>query len=322
MTTHSSPPSPNFVAVRQGSFGCWPTQPSAYTIEEEIGGSHVTSTRVCLATCPATNTDVAIKIQDLDKSTSDELSRAQKEVQRMSELVHPNLVRFHTAFVARGELWMVLQLHAAGCCEIMAELCPSGFEEPAVACILREVLNGLGYLHRHDIIHRQLRSSNILIDSQGAVRLTDFGLSGHLVEHGERRSQRQTFVRGGIGWMAPEVLEQAHGYDSSADVWALGISAIELISGRAPFSSMPPLKVMLEVLQGEVPEPDTGSKHLRDLIASCLHRDPRKRPAVPKLLQASVGLGLKSPFPFPSPSPPNPSPSANPEPEREPDPDP
>ena len=82
------------------------------------------------------------------------------------------------------------------------------------------------------------------------------------------------------------------------------------------------LQMSLEVLQGEVPEPDTGSKHLRDLIASCLHRDPRKRPAVPKLLQASVGLGLKSPFPFPSPSPPNPSPSANPEPEREPDPDP
>ena len=180
----------------QGSFGCsWPTQASAYTIVEEIGGSRVSSTRVCLATCSATNTDVAIKIQDLDKSTSDELSRAQKEVQRMSELVHPNLVQFYTAFVARGELWLVLQLHAAGCCEIMTELCPSGFEEPAVACILREALNGLGYLHRHDIIHRQLRSSNILIDSQGAVRLTDFGLSGDLVEHGERRSQRQVRVR-------------------------------------------------------------------------------------------------------------------------------
>ena len=180
----------------QGSFGCsWPTQASAYTIVEEIGGSRDSSTRVCLATCSATNTDVAIKIQDLDKSTSDELSRAQKEVQRMSELVHPNLVQFYTAFVARGELWLVLQLHAAGCCEIMAELCPSGFEEPAVACILREALNGLGYLHRHDIIHRQLRSSNILIDSQGAVRLTDFGLSGDLVEHGERRSQRQVRAR-------------------------------------------------------------------------------------------------------------------------------
>ena len=76
----------------------------------------------------------------------------------------------------------------------MTELCPSGFEEPAVACILREALNGLGYLHRHDIIHRQLRSSNILIDSQGAVRLTDLGLSGDLVEHGERRSQRQVRV--------------------------------------------------------------------------------------------------------------------------------
>ena len=148
-----------------GAFG-WPTQPSAYAIEEEIGGSHVSSTRVCLASCAATNTDVAIKIQDLDKSTSDELLRAQKEVQRMSELVHPNLVRLHTAFVARGELWVVLQLHAAGCCDVMASLCPTGFDEQVVACILREVLNGLGYLHRHGIIHRQLRSSNILIDSQ------------------------------------------------------------------------------------------------------------------------------------------------------------
>ena len=64
------------------------------------------------------------------------------------------------------------------------------------------------------------------------MRLTDFGLSGHLVEHGERKSQRQTFVVGGIGWMAPEVIEQAQGYESSADVWALGITAIELACGK------------------------------------------------------------------------------------------
>ena len=139
-----------------------------------------------------------------------------------------------------GELWMVLQLHSAGsCCDIMASACPSGFEEPVAICILHEVLKGLGYLHQHGIIHRQLRSSNILVDSQGAVRLTDFGLSGHLVEHGERRSQRQTFVRGGIGWMAPEVLEQAQGYDSSADVWAPGITAIELLAGEAPYAGTP-----------------------------------------------------------------------------------
>ena len=223
-----------------GVFPNWPTSRDDYAIREEIGGSETSNTRVWLAHCAAQHAEVAIKIHDLDRSTSEELSRTQAEVQRMGQLAHPNLAQFHTAFVARGELWMVLQLHSAGsCCDIMASACPSGFEEPVAICILHEVLKGLGYLHQHGIIHRQLRSSNILVDSQGAVRLTDFGLSGHLVEHGERRSQRQTFVRGGIGWMAPEVLEQAQGYDSSADVWALGITAIELLAGEAPYAGTP-----------------------------------------------------------------------------------
>ena len=270
--------------------------PDAYVLREEIGRSETSgSSVVWLASASEHDADVAIKIQDLEKTTSTDLSRTQQDIQRMKELKHPNLAQLHAAFVARGELWLVLQLHAGSCQDIMRSRFPTGLEEQCVTCILREVLQGLGYLHRHGIIHRQLRASSILVDSHGAVRLSDFGLSGDLVEGGKRRANRQTFVSDGIGWMAPEALEQSQGYDSSADVWSLGITAIELACGKAPFAGLQPLKVMLEVLQGGPPglPAGQGSKSLREFLAGCLQRDPRQRPVVPKLLQAKLFDKLK-----------------------------
>ena len=137
----------------------------------------------------------------------------------MAQLSHPNLARLHAAFVSRGELWLVMQLHAAGSCfDVMRQARPGGFDEAAVLAILREVVAGLDYLHSQGTMHRHLKSSNILLCADGAVRLTDFGLSGTLFEGGERRANLQTFV-GSPCWMAPEVLEQSLGYDASADVW-------------------------------------------------------------------------------------------------------
>jgi len=136
-----------------------------------------------------------------------------------------------------------------------------------------------------------LQAGNILIDTNGAVKLGDFGVSACMFDTGNRQRARNTFV-GTPCWMAPEVMQQMHGYDYKADIWSFGITALELAHGHAPFSKYPPMKVLLMTLQNAPPGLDYErdkrfSKSFKDLVATCLVKDPRKRPPSEKLLKHS-----------------------------------
>ncbi|KAK5802443.1 hypothetical protein PVK06_030034 [Gossypium arboreum] len=265
----------------------FPVNAKDYKLYEEVGEG--VSATVYRALCIPLNEIVAIKVLDLEKCNND-LDGIRREVQTMSLIDHPNLLRAHCSFATGHNLWVVMPYMAGGSClHIMKSAFPEGFEEPVIATLLREVLKALVYLHAHGHIHRDVKAGNILVDSNGAVKLADFGVSACMFDTGDRQRSRNTFV-GTPCWMAPEVMQQLHGYDFKADIWSFGITALELAHGHAPFSKYPPMKVLLMTLQNAPPGLDYErdkrfSKSFKELVAACLVKDPKKRPTSEKLLK-------------------------------------
>ncbi|KAL3817284.1 hypothetical protein ACHAXA_003205 [Cyclostephanos tholiformis] len=164
--------------------------------------------------------------------------------------------------------------------------------ESHITYILYETLLGLKYIHDNGKIHRDVKAGNILLDSRADVRIADFGVSSWLIDGGNRREHTTTFV-GTPCWMAPEVMEQLDGYDYKADIWSLGITALELCKGYAPYAKFAPMKVLLLTIQEDPPSLDTyndgddvglWSESFRSMIRLCLQKDPNRRPTCQELL--------------------------------------
>nr|GFA48002.1 serine/threonine-protein kinase BLUS1-like [Tanacetum cinerariifolium] len=170
----------------------FPLDANDYKLYEEIGEG--VSAAVHRALCIPLNQIVAIKVLDLEKCNND-FDGIRREVQTMSLINHPNLLRAYCSFPAGQYLWVVMPYMAAGSClHIMKSSFPDGFEEPVIATLLREVLRGLVYLHNHGHIHRDVKAGNILADSNGSIKLADFGVSACMFDAGDRQRSRNTFV--------------------------------------------------------------------------------------------------------------------------------
>ncbi|KAM7268191.1 hypothetical protein ACFE04_010357 [Oxalis oulophora] len=265
----------------------YPVNAAEYKLYEEVGEG--VSASVYRALCIPLNEIVAIKVLDLERCNND-IDGIRREVQTMTLTDHPNLLRAHCSFSAGHSLWVVMPYMSGGSClHIMKSAFPEGFEEPIIATLLRETLKALVYLHSEGHIHRDVKAGNILIDANGSVKLADFGVSACMFDTGDRQRSRNTFV-GTPCWMAPEVMQQLHGYDFKADIWSFGITALELAHGHAPFSKYPPMKVLLMTLQNAPPGLDYErdkkfSKSFKELVANCLEKDPKKRLPSDKLLK-------------------------------------
>uniref|UniRef100_A0A914HHV7 Mitogen-activated protein kinase kinase kinase kinase n=1 Tax=Globodera rostochiensis TaxID=31243 RepID=A0A914HHV7_GLORO len=226
----------------------------------------------------------AVKIVKLE--TGDNFADIQQEILVLKDCVHRNIISYSGSYLRRDRLWIVMEYCSGGSLQDIYEMI-GPLSELQIAFICRETLHGLKYLHQRGKIHRDVKGANILLAHNGDVKLADFGIAAQITA---TLGKRKSFI-GSPYWMAPEVanVERTGGYGSECDVWAVGITAIELAELKPPYYYLSPIQVLSQMTKSSYKIPKLKDKKKWSLafasfIKSCLAKNPKKRPSPDKLL--------------------------------------
>ncbi|XP_063286897.1 serine/threonine-protein kinase TAO2 isoform X1 [Pelobates fuscus] len=227
------------------------------------------------------NEVVAIKKMSYSgKQSNEKWQDIIKEVKFLQKLRHPNTIEYKGCYLREHTAWLVME-YCLGSASDLLEVHKKPLQEVEIAAITHGALQGLAYLHAHNMIHRDVKAGNILLTEPGLVKLGDFG-SASIV------APANSFV-GTPYWMAPEViLAMDEGqYDGKVDVWSLGITSIELAERKPPLFNMNAMSALYHIAQNESPvlQSNHWSEYFRNFVDSCLQKIPQDRPSSDILLK-------------------------------------
>lgn len=222
---------------------------------------------------------VAIKVMQLTKDTRTEL--IENEIRMMLKCRdHVNVVQYFDTYLKHDELWIVMEFINGG---KLTDCLYLSMTEHHISAILKQVLLTLVHMHEKKMIHRDIKSDNVLLTSENEVKLADFGFTTVLTaEHPRRRS-----VVGTPYWMSPEVVRGVF-YGQNVDIWSLGILALEMANGEVPRLEFPPIKALFVISTKPPPElddPEAWSETFHDFLGKCLTKDQDERASAEELLR-------------------------------------
>jgi hypothetical protein len=228
-----------------------------------------------------TNDKVAIKIIPYKEQTKKEAEAIRNEIFMQKTTPHECVVQYKGAFLQDSQLWIVMEYLNGGSLAEVVSICK--MSEPQIAAVCKEILKALKYIHSLRRIHRDIKSDNILLGSNGVVKLADFGYCAQLTENTAKRNS----VVGTPYWMAPELI-RGQEYSTSVDIWSLGIATLEMAEGEPPYMEFPPLRALFLIATSGSPgvkEPSKWSDSFKDFLQVCMAIDPDERQTADELLK-------------------------------------
>ncbi|XP_023208724.1 mitogen-activated protein kinase kinase kinase kinase 5 isoform X2 [Xiphophorus maculatus] len=226
----------------------------------------------------------AVKIIKLEPG--DDFSIIQQEIFMVKECKHHNIVAYFGSYLCREKLWICMEYCGGGSLQDIYHV-TGPLSELQIAYVCRETLQGLGYLHIKGKMHRDIKGANILLTDNGDVKLADFGVAAKITA---TIAKRKSFI-GTPYWMAPEVaaVEKNGGYNQLCDIWAVGITSIELAELQPPMFDLHPMRALFLMSKSNFQPPKLKDKNkwsaaFHNFIKVSLTKNPKKRPTAEKLL--------------------------------------
>ncbi|KAI9503338.1 kinase-like domain-containing protein, partial [Coemansia spiralis] len=226
---------------------------------------------------------VAVKQISLEGQDESSMEDVMQEVELLKSLSSPRIVRYYGFVKTDAHLNLVMEFVENG--SLSATLKSFGsFPEKLVLAYAVKIIEGLIYLHGRDVVHCDLKACNILTTKNGNTKLTDFGVSLNLKL---RKPDDESVVAGTPYWMAPEII-QLEGACMASDIWSLGCTIIELLTGKPPYAGMMQMAALYRIVEDDHPPiPEGISEELKDFLLQCFQKDPQARPTAAELMSHS-----------------------------------